>query len=79
MRGRTWFWCWTENPRPVLLGPFNTQYEANQCGYRDLQGVFEVVALPTRDRGRATQMLKYRRLGQTHDIETSLERVRHKL
>lgn len=76
---RTWFWCWTEHPRPVLLGPFNTQYEANQCGYRDLQGVFEVVELPTCDRARATQILKYRKLGQTHNIETSLERIRHKL
>lgn len=62
----------------VFLGPYDTEEEANRIGFGKLEGNFECIPLPTRDRSRATGMLKARLLDKSGNLENSLERVKHK-
>jgi hypothetical protein len=65
--------------RSVLLGPYPTEDKANEVGMQQLGNIpFEVIMLPTRDRGKATQMLRARKLNSGQDLDQSLQRVRHK-
>lgn len=68
----------TSQGKRVFLGPYNTEEEANRIGFEKLDGNFECIPLPTRDRSRATGMLKARLLDKSGDLENSLERVKHK-
>ena len=80
LRQHTYWWVWGESQgRRVALGPYNDEDEAREKGKILIGGYFDAVELPTRDITKATQMLKARLLGETHNIPYSLERVRHKL
>lgn len=63
--------------RPVILGAFNSEEEANQIGFQKIDGNFEVVPLRTCDPARATKALKYRRFTQTSKLEEALKRAKH--
>ena len=63
----------------IILGPYAQEDEANRVGFEKLAGNFEVVPLPTRDSGKATKMLKYRRFHQTARLEEAIKRARHKV
>lgn len=65
--------------RPVILGPYSTEEEANQIGFGKLGGSFEVVPLRTRDVGLATKVLKHRRFMTTDQLSEALKRARHKI
>jgi len=65
--------------RPVVLGPYNSDDEANQIGFGKLGGQFEVIALKTRDVGLATKILKHRRFMETEKLDEALKRARHKV
>lgn len=76
----TWYWILaTQGGRRVLLGPKSTEQEAYQLGYERLPENFEVVPLPTRDRAKATSMLKARGFEKGDTLEDSLKRYRHKV
>ena len=69
----------TESGRPVVLGPYNDENEANRVGFEKLGGNFEVIPLRTRDVGLATRILKHRRFMQTEQLSEALKRARHKI
>lgn len=63
--------------RTVLIGPFDTPEEARGIAWKTLDGYFQVIELPTRDRARATQIIKARKLVKTEDLSESIEPVKH--
>lgn len=64
--------------RPLILGAYDTEEEANQVGFQKIDsGNFEVVPLRTRNVQRANRILKYRRFHQTERLEEGLKRAKH--
>jgi hypothetical protein len=61
----------------VVLGPYDTEEEANQVGFEKVGGTFSVEPLRTKDVGRATRVLKYKRFHQTANLEEALKRAKH--
>lgn len=75
---RTYYWItFFRNGRAVVLGPEDTEDNAYSRGFLSQEANFEVVALRTRDKARATSMLKARMLDRTQDIDGALRRVSH--
>jgi len=75
-----YYWLLAQDPKSgksVILGPYVTEDDANRIGFVKLAGSFEVIPLPTRDPGKATKMLKYRRFHQTAKLEEALKRAKH--
>jgi hypothetical protein len=65
--------------RPVILGAYRTEEEANRVGFEKIDGHFEVVPLNTRDISRANKLLKYRRFDQTNRLEEAMKRAKHQI
>lgn len=69
----------SDDGQMALMGPYNTEQEAYDIGYQRLDGQFVVVAYPTADMARATQMMKHGRLqkdGAT--LGEALQKIKHK-
>lgn len=80
IRGNMYWWIKTTHEgRLVILGPYATEGEASDFAFQQLGTDFEVFDLPTRDKARATSMIKARILKQTSSLDTALQRARHKL
>ena len=78
----TYYWILAVEPtsgRPVVLGPYGTESEANDMAFSKLGASFEVVPLQTRDVGLATKILKHRRFEQSEQLAEVLKRARHKI
>jgi len=77
--GRDWWYIITkQNGRAVLLGPYNDAREAEEIAMEKLTTGYEVVAMATRDRAKATQMLRHKILrGNGGSLEESLKRMKH--
>ncbi len=79
---KTYYWILAtdrESGRAIILGAYDTEDEANRVGFEKIDDSFEVVPLNTRDSGRATKMLKYRRFDQTAKLEDAIKRARHQV
>lgn len=80
-KGREFYWLLAvDRPsgRPIILGPYDTESEANRIGFEKIDsGNFEVVPLATHNVQRANQLLKYRRFNQTSKLEEVLKRAKH--
>lgn len=67
-----------QDGRMVLLGPYNDDHEASGVAMEKINTDYEIVQMPTRDRGKATQMLRHKILrGNGGNLEDSLRRMRH--
>lgn len=67
-----------QDGRMVLLGPYNDEREAEEMAVSKINTDYEVVQLPTRDRAKATQMLRHKILrSDGGDLATALKRMRH--
>lgn len=76
--GNTWWYVVAKHEgRVVLLGPYNTEQEANTVAVEKLDGTYEVVQLRTRDRAKATQLLRHRILSDNSDLGQALRRMKH--
>ena len=76
--GQTYFWIVARyGGRLVILGPKIDEQEANEFGYQKLDTPFDIIGLPTRDRARATSMIKARHLDDTGNLGQALQRARH--
>jgi hypothetical protein len=78
--GHEYFWILAVAPvsrRPVILGPYQSEDEANRVGLEKVDGPFEVVPLSTRDTSKATKILKYRRFHKTAQLDEALKRAHH--
>lgn len=68
-----------ETGRPIILGPFEDDNEANRVGFEKVHGTFEVHRLNTRNRVMARDLLKYKRFEQTEQLEETLKRAKYKV
>ena len=78
----TYYWVLAVEPmsgRPVVLGPYPSEGEANDMGFSKLGTNFEVIPLSTRDVGLATKILKHRRFIETEKLNEAMKRARHKI
>ncbi|HUW47068.1 MAG TPA: hypothetical protein VMW50_14930 [Dehalococcoidia bacterium] len=77
--GRDFYYIVTkQDGRMVLLGPYNDEREAEEVAVEKINTAYEVVQMPTRDRSKATQMLRHKILrSDGGDLATSLRRMRH--
>lgn len=83
---QTYYWIVTTLTDPksgakrmVVIGPKSNESEANTYAYEKLDAncSFDIVGLPTKDRGRATSILKAKRLTQTSNLSQSLQPTMH--
>jgi len=65
--------------RPVILGPYSSESEANDMAFNRCGASFEVIPLQTRDVRSATKILKHRRFEQSEQLAEVLKRARHKV
>lgn len=63
----------------MILGPKNSEEEASQYGFQKFGGEFDVHELPTRDKTRATSMIKAKIFDQSSDLEKALQKARHQV
>jgi len=71
----TYYWLTTvemQTGRPVSLGPFLTEAEANDEGFNKVRQYFEVFALPTRDPTLAKKLLKERQWQIGRHLESQI-------
>ncbi len=71
-----WVWCVFEN-RLVILGPHNSEQEANEVGYSEIPVPFSVEKLETRSKPRAFSIIKRKYLGETKDLHGALQNSMH--
>lgn len=77
MRG-TYYWITTiQDGRPVIIGPANSEEEAQNLGFQKLSNDFEVHALNTSNEAEATRMLKAKILNKTADLGKALNKFNH--
>lgn len=84
MTAQTYYWIKAEHGgKTILILPKGesalTEDSAYQWGFQKLPHNFEVVGLPTRDISRASRLLKGRRLDETGNIDSALEKYQHKI
>ena len=66
--------------RPVILGPYDSESEANRVGFEKItDGQFQVFMLSTRNRVMARDLLKYKRFDQTAKLEETLKRAKYQV
>jgi len=80
MPQRTFYWIIANlNGKLVVIGPKDTEADANSFAYEKLDVEFEIIPLDTRNRARATSIIKAKRLDATGDLAGALQRARHKV
>jgi hypothetical protein len=63
-----------------ILGPFNSEEEANEKAISDLHGYqYEIVPLDTRNKAAASGKLKAVILHDTRDLGQAIQRIKHKV
>ena len=73
-----YYWNYAIYQGKLLIdGCYNNEQEAMQFGYKNIPVAFETVPLNTKDRSKATQVIKRRVWEQTGDIDQALKRARH--
>lgn len=77
--GSYWWAIGPHEGKMVLLGPYLDREEANNRGLHGFEGPFKVFSSLSRDRGRVTQAIKERRLGEGANLSQALERIGHRL
>jgi MinD-like ATPase involved in chromosome partitioning or flagellar assembly len=79
---RVYYWVkYLVSGRYGILGPYNTEAEANEKAIEELRGAikFEVIPLDTRNKSAASGKLKAVILKDTHDISQAMQRIQHKV
>lgn len=75
---RNYWWAYTVyNGKLVILGAFNTEEEAYERAYGKLPVEFKVIGLPYKTQSKATQIIKYKMLEDTSNLDFSLQRAKH--
>ena len=81
-RNRPWYWLCAverESGTPIVDGPYDTEEEARRIGLEKIRDNFEVIALNTIDRAKATAEYRHRRFMTYGDLKQILLRTKHKL
>lgn len=78
---RKYYWLICQDPetsKVFLIAGGNTEDEARSKGLEMLGGIdFEIRALPTRSLPAASQMVKGKRLEDTHSLQMASHRIGH--
>ena len=74
-----WIVTFTEQGRLVVLGPYESETEANRLGVSKLAGNFQVIELQTADQAKATKIIKYNLFKESNDLERALQKARHQI
>lgn len=74
-----WIWAMHEGKPVVFKPPYTTEESANEYGFSKLGSNFEVIQLNTRDVNQATRAIKRIIFERTSNLDTALQRARHKL
>lgn len=73
-----WYIVTKQDGKMVLLGSYGTEQEAEEIAMQKITTDYEIIALATKDRAKATQMLRHKMLkGNGGNIEDSLRRMKH--
>jgi len=73
-----WYVTTTVNGRLYILGPYVDEEKALETAGTELGDTdFELVELPTRDRSKATQLMRARVLEETHNLPYAVRRTKH--
>ena len=76
--GNYWYLVTKQDGRMVLLGPYGDEPEAAGVAMEKINTDYEIVQMPTRDRAKATQLLRHKILqGNGGNLEDSLRRMKH--
>lgn len=64
--------------KEVLMGPYSSERDARDIGFRTYDGgYFDTYCLDTKDRTRATQEIKHKKLEGGATLNEALERIGH--
>jgi len=74
-----WITTVTSGGKLVIFGPYMSEEDVNDYGFAHLGSNFETHQLSTRDQGKATRILKKKLFDKIHDLDTALQRAKHKL
>lgn len=75
---REYYWITAHyDGKDILIYGGESYQEAERKGFQELPCTFEVVMLPTSDIGRASRMIKGRKLEMTQDLSGSMKNLRH--
>lgn len=78
---RKYYWLLakdTETGQPFLIAGGDTEHEARQKGLECLSGVdFEIRGLYTRNLEKASQIVRGKRLEDTHSLQKARQRIGH--
>ena len=75
-----WVWAISEQGKLAVFKPaYNTEEEASEYGFHHLGSNFEIKELMTRDIAEATRAIKRIVFERTSNLDTALQRARHKL
>lgn len=75
---RDYYWVVAQwQGRLIIIGPKDDERQASDFGFQKLDCPFSVVALPTRDKSRASSLLKARRLEHNDGLDKSMSRSLH--
>lgn len=62
-----------------MIGPKDSDTEANEFAYAKLDTPFQIVPLQTRDRKRATSIIKAMKLDETGNLGGAIKPARHQI
>jgi len=78
LRKGIFYWVIAQHQgRSLIIGPKMSEDDAYRTGFEKLDGNFEVVALPTRDRAKAVAMMKNKLLDKTANVDEATRRFKH--
>lgn len=73
-----YYWIWAvEYGKPYILGWYNNSEEAENVA-TNIDGYYEIYALGTKDKSKATRLIKNKRFEKTGKLTESAKSVRHK-
>lgn len=62
--------------RRVIMGGYESYEAAEMDGFANFQE-YEIIPLPTRDRGAAREMIRKHVLDETHNVDETFKRFKH--
>lgn len=74
-----YWWCLgMASGKTILIGPYDSEADAVEAGFRAFDGGnFETYELKTRDRAKATQMVKYKIHEGGKSLDEAMQPISH--
>ena len=72
-----WYAYGMYNNKLIILGGYATEEEAYQVAYGKIPDGFQVIGLPYKTQSKVTQIIKYKMLEATDNLDLSIQRAKH--